>query len=84
MTSQPHLPSNAPEPMPSAWDKIFQDTLAPLTLEEQEQALQELAQAVQSVEHMQTSRAHQRVRGLIAAKLMQDDPVAAKEDGKAQ
>lgn len=58
--------------MKSAWDKIFNcDADAPLTDEEREAALQELAKAVLEVEQLQESPEHERILKLIREKLAQ-------------
>ncbi len=59
--------------MKSAWDKIFQSD-APLTAEEQEQALRELAEAVTTVATVQVSPEHVRIKEQIAKKMAQSQP----------
>ena len=65
--------------MKSAWDRIFEsDPNQPLTEEEREQALRELAQAVSDVSKVQASPEHERILKLIREKLAQES------DGPAQ
>jgi len=56
--------------MKSAWDKIFNtDAAAPLTEEEREAALQELAKAVSEVDRVRTTPEHERILKRIREKL---------------
>jgi hypothetical protein len=56
--------------MKSAWDRIFtQDIAQPLTPDEQEQALRELAEAVSDVTSLQVTPEHERIAKLIREKL---------------
>jgi len=58
--------------MKSAWDSIFNsDARKPLSPEEQEQALRELAKSVTDVSNVQASPEHQRISQLIREKLAQ-------------
>jgi hypothetical protein len=59
--------------MKSAWDKVFQSD-APLTSDEQEQALSELVEAVTSVAKVQASPEHERIKKQIAEKMAQSQP----------
>ncbi len=59
--------------MKSAWDKIFQSDV-PLTAEEEEQALHELAEAVAIVATVQASPEHVRIKEQIAKKMAQSQP----------
>ena len=61
--------------MKSAWDKIFKSD-APLSPEEQEQALSELAEAVTSVAKVQASPEHERIKKQIAEKMDQSQPAS--------
>ncbi len=54
--------------MKSAWDKIFNSD-EPLTDEEREAALQELAKAVSEVDRTQASPEHERILKRIREKL---------------
>ena len=56
--------------MKSAWDKIFVSD-ASLTEEEREQAFRELVAAVDVVNKVQKSPAHERIKQRIEAKLTQ-------------
>jgi predicted S18 family serine protease len=56
--------------MKSAWDKIFQSD-SPLTAEEQEQALRELAEAVTGVAKVQASPEHERIKKQISVEMAQ-------------
>ena len=54
--------------MKSAWDKIFNtDAADPLTEEEREAALQELAKAVSEVDRVRSTPEHERIRKQIEA-----------------
>ena len=56
--------------MKSAWDKIFNSD-EPLTDEEREAAFRELAEAVTSVDRVQATPEHERIRKQIEAKMRQ-------------
>ncbi len=66
--------------MKSAWDKIFHSD-APLTKDEQEQALRELVNAVADVTKVQTEPAHQRIALSIQKKLSLSEDMAGAFHG---